>query len=86
MTSEELQAMGRKRYITAKTFPLSDLGEFQSEPAEAAYRQFQELGGLLSRDAFRLVIQAYQCKQDECERRYNEFRQRRERESGVSID
>jgi hypothetical protein len=58
-------------YVTAKTFPLGDDGKFQSEPAEACYEQAKVFG--LTRDQTRLVIQAYQCKMDECDRKYEEW-------------
>jgi hypothetical protein len=64
----EIIAGSEKKYITAKTFPLGEDGKFQSGPAEAAYEQAKEFG--LNRDQTRLVIQAYQCKADECDRKY----------------
>ena len=60
-------------YVTAKTFPLRDDGAFKSEPAELAYLQAIALGSVMSRDSFRLVIQAYQCAQDKNDREYEAF-------------
>ena len=65
-------------YVTTKTFPLGGDGKFQSEPAELAYQQAVELGSILSRDQFRLVIQAYQCAQDKSQREYEEWKAARD--------
>lgn len=58
-------------FVTPKTFPLGEDGAFQSEPAEAAYQLSRQFG--LTRDQTRLIIQAYQVKMDECDRKYREW-------------
>ena len=68
------------KFITAKTFPLDPLtGEFQSGPAELAYREAVfVVGSWVTRAKVRSIIQAYQCAQDECDRKYKKFREERQ--------
>ena len=61
------------KYVTAKTFPLSEDGKFQSGPAEAAYTELMVQGGDLIRDEFRLVLQAYECAQDKSRMEYEKW-------------
>ena len=66
-----------EKYITAKTFPLDPVtGKFYSGPAEAAFMEAQRLH--LSREDVRLILQAYQCAMDECDRRYAEWKREKE--------
>jgi hypothetical protein len=58
------------KYVTPKTFPIGDDGRFQSEPAEFAYQaEAVRLG--ITREDFRLILQAFVCKSDECQKRYD---------------
>ena len=67
--------------VTAKTFPLDpETGKFQSEPAELAYQAVRSRGIDLTRDQFRLVIQAYQIEQDKSQREYEEWKAKRAQE------
>ena len=64
--------MNIRQFVTAKTFPLDkETGKFQSEPAEEAFEEAtQQLGLLVTREAFRSILQAYECAHDKCRMRY----------------
>jgi hypothetical protein len=51
---------------------------FQSEPAEKAYQKMRQVGGMLSRDQFRLVLQTYETEQEKSRREYEAWRKSRE--------
>lgn len=77
LMAEDISTEGNTmKYITAKTFPI-DENIFQSEPAEFAYTNEGERLGL-TREQLRPILVAYQFKQDESERRYQELLKRKE--------
>ena len=50
---------------------------FQSEVAETAYQKAKELGISMSRDEFRLILQAYITAEDKSRREYEEWKRKR---------